>query len=123
MTTNADRVLDFIAAWEARDIEGILGRMTADAGYLNVGLAEAKGHDAIRAAVTPFLAAATAVRWTTTHIAETSTGVVLTERVDVFELGPKTLSVPVMGVFEFEGDRISAWRDYFDLPGFQSQMA
>jgi limonene-1,2-epoxide hydrolase len=37
--------------------------------------------------------------------------------------GPKTISVPVMGVFEFKGDLIAAWRDYFDLPGFQRQMA
>ena len=38
-------------------------------------------------------------------------------------MGEKTLSVPVMGAFEFHGDLISAWRDYFDLPGFQAQMA
>jgi limonene-1,2-epoxide hydrolase len=122
MASNADRVRDFIAAWEARDIEGILARMTPDATYLNVGLSEAKGREAIRATVTPFLQAATAVRWAITHIAETADGVVLTERVDVFEMGPKVLSVPVMGAFEFTGELIHAWRDYFDLPGFQSQM-
>lgn len=123
MTTNSDRVRAFIAAWERRDVEDILARMTPDATYLNVGLSEAKGHDAIRAVVTPFLATASAVRWTITHIAETADGVVLTERTDVFEMGDKTLSVPVMGAFEFEGDKIRAWRDYFDLPGFQAQMA
>ena len=58
--TNSDRVLAFIAAWEARDIEAILAGLTPDAVYLNVGLAEAKGHDAIRAAITPFLAGASA---------------------------------------------------------------
>ncbi len=123
MATNSDRVRAFIGAWEARDLEGIVGRMTPEAVYLNVGLAEAKGHEAIRATVAPFLGAATAVRWTITHIAETADGVVLTERLDEFVLGEKTLSVPVMGAFEFEGDLISAWRDYFDLPGFQAQMA
>jgi limonene-1,2-epoxide hydrolase len=123
MTTNSDRVRAFIGAWEARDLEGILARMALDAVYLNVGLAEARGHEAIRATVAPFLGASSAVRWTISHIAETDTGVVLTERLDEFVLGEKTLSVPVMGVFEFEGELISAWRDYFDLPGFQSQMA
>jgi limonene-1,2-epoxide hydrolase len=122
MAANSDWVKAFIAAWEARDLEGILGRMTADATYLNVGLSEAKGHEAIRATITPFLMAATAVRWTITHIAETPDGVVLTERVDEFVIGEKTLSIPVMGAFEFEGELISAWRDYFDLPGFQAQM-
>jgi len=123
MVSNADRVREFIGAWEARDVEGILGRMAPDAAYLNVGLSEANGHEAIRATITPFLTAATAVRWTITHIAESADGVVLTERVDLFEMGDKSLSVPVMGAFEFEGEMIKAWRDYFDLPGFQAQMS
>ena len=122
MASNADRVRDFIAAWEARDVDGILSRMAPDATYLNVGLSEAKGHDAIRAVVAPFLATASAVQWTITHLAETGDGVVLTERLDVFVMGDKTLSVPVMGAFEFSGDKISAWRDYFDLPGFRAQL-
>ncbi len=123
MPSNSDRVRAFIGAWEARDVDDILARMTPDATYLNVGLSEAKGHEAIRATVTPFLMTASAVRWTITHIAESDRGVVLTERIDVFVMGDKTLSVPVMGAFEFEGSLISAWRDYFDLPGFQAQMA
>jgi limonene-1,2-epoxide hydrolase len=123
MATNCDRVRDFIAAWEARDVDGILRRMTPDAAYLNVGLSEARGHEAIRATITPFLMTASAVRWTISHIAETADGVVLTERVDEFVMGDKTLSVPVMGAFEFDGELIGAWRDYFDLPGFQAQMS
>jgi limonene-1,2-epoxide hydrolase len=123
MASRCDLVREFIGAWEARDVEAILSRMTQGAAYLNVGLSEAKGREAIRATVTPFLTTASEVRWTITHIAETQDGVVLTERIDVFVIGQKTLSVPVMGAFEFEGDLISAWRDYFDLPGFQAQMA
>jgi len=123
MSSHCERVRAFIAAWEARDVEDILARMTPDAAYLNVGLSEAKGREAIRATITPFVTTAAEVRWTITHIAESEDGVVLTERVDVFVIGDRTLSVPVMGAFEFEGDLISAWRDYFDLPGFQAQMA
>ena len=51
MASNCDLVRDFIGAWEARDLEGILSRMTPDATYLNVGLSEAKGHEAIRATI------------------------------------------------------------------------
>jgi limonene-1,2-epoxide hydrolase len=28
-----------------------------------------------------------------------------------------------MGVFELRDGKIFAWRDYFDLPGFQKQMS
>jgi limonene-1,2-epoxide hydrolase len=121
--SHADLVRAFIGAWEARDVEAILARMTPGAVYHNIGMPAAVGHDAIRALVTPFLAGARKVEWTVHHIAETAGGVVLTERTDVFLIGDKTLSIPVMGAFEFEGGLISAWRDYFDLPGFQTQMA
>jgi limonene-1,2-epoxide hydrolase len=118
-----DLVRDFITAWEARDPEAILARMTPDASYLNVGLPEAVGHEAIRGVVTPFLAGARRVEWSVRHIAETAAGAVLTERIDVFELADRTLSIPVMGVFEFKGELIRAWRDYFDVLAFQAQMA
>lgn len=44
---------------------------------------------------------------------------VLTERVDhmVDGTGKVLLSAAVMGIFEVEGDRIAAWRDYFDSAG------
>lgn len=121
--SNKARVLDFIAAWEARDMDRILSLMTEDAFYHNIPMEPVTGREAIRGLLTAFLGGATAVRWTVHHIAETDDGVVLTERTDVFEMGPKTLSLRVMGTFEFKGDLICAWRDYFDLGQFQSQMA
>lgn len=121
--SHSDIVRAFIAAWEARSVDQIVAMMTPDARYLNVGLSEAVGHDAIRAMLAPFLGGATAVRWTVHHLAETPGGAVLTERTDVFEMGPRTVTIPVMGVFEFEGDMICAWRDYFDVPAFQRQLA
>jgi limonene-1,2-epoxide hydrolase len=113
----------FIAAWEARDVEAILALMTPDARYLNVGMPEAVGREAIGAFITPFVAGASAIRWTVRHIAETADGAVLTERIDVFVIGGREVTVPVMGVFEFDGELIKAWRDYFDLADFQRQMA
>ena len=121
--SHVQTVRDLIAGWEARDVEAILATMTADCRYLNVGLPEAVGHEAIRGVVAPFLAGATRVRWTVHHIAETAQGAVLTERTDAFDMGGRQLVIPVMGVFEFRDGKISAWRDYFDLPAFQQQMA
>jgi limonene-1,2-epoxide hydrolase len=121
--SHSDLVRAFIGAWEARDVEAILARMTPDAIYHNIGLPQAVGHDAIRAFIGPFLAGASKVEWTVHQIAETAAGMVMTERTDVFVMGPKTISIPVMGIFEFQDGLISAWRDYFDVPGFQAQMA
>ena len=48
----------------------------------------------------------------------------MTERTDVFFAGPKTIELPVMGTFEVTDDgKISAWRDYFDMNQFMSQLA
>ena len=120
--SHPDIVRALIAAWERRSIDDILATMTPDVRYLNVGMPQMVGHDQVRAGLTGFLAASTKVHWTVHHIAEAADGAVMTERTDVFEMGPKTVSIPVMGVFEFDGDKISAWRDYFDVPDFQKQM-
>ena len=122
MTTNIDLMLQFIAAWEAKDVEGIVARMTPDAHYVNVGMSDSRGRDAIRAMLIPFVGGADQIRWTVHHIAQSADGAVFTERTDVFVMGPKTLTVPVTGICEFRSGLISAWRDYFDLPGFQAQM-
>ena len=47
---------------------------------------------------------------------------VLTERVDVFNFAASSIELPVMGAFEVAGDKLSAWRDYFDLNQFMSQL-
>lgn len=121
--SHSDIVRALIAAWEKRSVDDILATMTPNVRYLNVGMPEMVGHEAIRAGLAGFLGVSTKVHWTVHHIAETPDGTVLTERTDVFEMGPKTVSIPVMGAFEFDGDKISAWRDYFDVPDFQKQMA
>ncbi len=40
--------------------------------------------------------------------------VVFTERIDRFRWGKKVLDLPVAGVFEVHGGKITAHRDYFD---------
>jgi limonene-1,2-epoxide hydrolase len=47
---------------------------------------------------------------------------VLTERVDVFHLPGATIELPVMGTFEVKDGKIVAWRDYFDLNQYMSQL-
>jgi limonene-1,2-epoxide hydrolase len=46
--------------------------------------------------------------------------VVLTERVDHFVYDGKKIHARVMGAFEVNGHKITAWRDYFDVPNTTS---
>jgi len=46
----------------------------------------------------------------------------MTERVDRFTLPNKSFELQVMGTFEVNDGKISAWRDYFDLNQFTTRM-
>jgi limonene-1,2-epoxide hydrolase len=121
---NIERTKAFIAHWEARDLEAMLGAVADDIFYHNIPMAPVESKDALRAFAAPFLAGAARVEWEIHHIAETSEGAVLTERLDHFHMKDgKTISIRVMGTFEFDGrGKLTKWRDYFDLAEFQSQM-
>jgi limonene-1,2-epoxide hydrolase len=41
---------------------------------------------------------------------------VMTERVDHFSYDGRKVDARVMGAFEVVGDKIAAWRDYYDVP-------
>ncbi len=49
--------------------------------------------------------------------------VVLTERLDRFVMGGKTVELPVAGVFEVSDGKITAWRDYFDMATWTRQTS
>ena len=121
--TNTDAVRAFIASWEARDVDAIVDAFADDPTYHNIPMEPLTSREAIRAFTEPFLGSTTAVEWQVLFIAENADGVVLTERVDIFHFGPKSLSIRVMGTFELEDGKIKSWRDYFDLAEFQEQMA
>lgn len=116
-------VLELIDGFNQMDIERILACFADAAVYHNIPMEAVTGQDNIRAALQPFLAGSTAVQWDLISIAEDAQGRVLTERLDKFEIGGKWISIAVMGVFEVVDGKIAAWRDYFDLAQFQSQMA
>ena len=47
---------------------------------------------------------------------------VMTERVDVFTFVNGRIALPVSGTFEVRDGKIVAWRDYFDMNQFVSQL-
>jgi len=115
-------VREFCAAWEARDEQRILDAFTDDGVYHNMPMAPATGKDAIKGLLAMILAPASDVKFEIKHIAANG-DVVLTERVDTFVIGGKTVTLPVMGAFEVRDGKIAAWRDYFDLATWTKQTS
>lgn len=120
--SNTNIIEAFLAAWNARDLDGIMAHIAPDCVYHNMPMEPVTGRDAIREALAPFVAGATAIDWQTLHIAETGKGHVLTERVDSFTFPDHAITVRVMGIFELKDRLINHWRDYFDMEEFTRQM-
>ena len=92
-----------------------------DAVYHNIPVDPAVGHDAILALLNMFMGAIERVEFQVRNIAAVG-DTVLTERVDVFYLPKGTIELPVMGTFEVKDGKIAAWRDYFDLNQYMTQL-
>jgi limonene-1,2-epoxide hydrolase len=112
----------FCAAWSDGDLDGIVAYFTDDAVYHNIPLDPVVGRENIKATIAGFTAGVDKIEFRVHHIVADDT-VVLTERTDAFFAGEKTIELPVMGAFEVEAGKIKAWRDYFDLNQFMSQMS
>ena len=115
-------VLDFIAAWNARDLNRIADGLAEDVIYHNIPVNPLRGREAVRAAVGPLVGSCSSIDWEVHHIAGGEGGVVLTERTDRFIREGKALSIRVMGTFEVRDGMIVAWRDYFDMAEWQRQL-
>ncbi|HEX7849809.1 MAG TPA: limonene-1,2-epoxide hydrolase family protein [Sphingomonas sp.] len=119
MQTPSQIVSDFIALWEEPDgfPQAVDTYFTPDTVWENHGLITTRGPEEAIGFYDQFGAATgmKGMRIDVTAIAETGAKV-LTERVDyILGAGGETvMTVPVMGIFEVEGGRITAWRDYFD---------
>ncbi|HEX5265834.1 MAG TPA: limonene-1,2-epoxide hydrolase family protein [Acidimicrobiales bacterium] len=122
MATPAQIVSEFIAAWPDKDVARLASFFSEDAVYHNIPMEPVKGREAIQATFAGFMGMADQIRFDTLQLVAEGP-VVMTERVDHF-IGPeRTISLPVMGVFEVNDGAITAWRDYFDMNQFTSQMS
>ena len=102
-------------------IDEITACFTDDAVYHNIPVDPVVGHDGIRGMLGMFLAPGATIEFRVLNIVAEG-DVVLTERVDVFRMGDATIELPVMGTFEVRDGLIAAWRDYFDLNQYMSQL-
>jgi limonene-1,2-epoxide hydrolase len=80
------------------------------------------GRQAIVASFASFMAMGGQVGVDIVHLAADGP-LVMTERIDHFvNADGRTISLPVMGVCEVHDERITAWRDYFDLSEFSAAL-
>ncbi len=96
--------------------------MSADCAYENVGLTNTVGPAAASTLFDGFntqMGFASLIIEMNGLVAAGNT--VMTERVDHLDdaNGKRLMSLRVMGVFEVSGEKITAWRDYFDTVPFR----
>src|SRR5207253_10750548 len=90
--------------------------------YTHLPQAPPTGRDSIKTFLAGFAGSAKQINYRVNNIVADG-DVVLTERVDVFELPNGKVELPVIGTFEVKDGKIAAWRDYFDMKQFMDQMA
>jgi len=115
-------VAEFIAAIERGDVDGALSYLSPTCEYDNVPISKAIGHDEIKAVLGMFVSPDNPAEFRVLRQAATG-NLVMNERIDRLAIGGKTVEIPVVGVWEVEGDKITLWRDYFDVGQMNSQLA
>jgi limonene-1,2-epoxide hydrolase len=108
-----DFIVAFMSAWANRDAAQVASFFSEDAAYHNVPMDPVVGRSAIEATVADFMTMGGQVRVDISHIVAEGP-VVMVERVDHFVGGERTITIPIVGVFEVREGKIKAWRDYFD---------
>ena len=119
-------VARFIDAVVAKDLDAATALVSDGIEYDNVPIGTSHGKDAFRSVLGPFLGGASEIDWIIHHqvaSGDLERGVVMNERVDRFKMVGGWMELPVAGLFIVENGLITLWRDYFDLGGFQSQLA
>jgi limonene-1,2-epoxide hydrolase len=113
----------FCQAWADGDFDAVVASFTDDGVYHNIPVDPMVGHEQIRAMIDGFTNGLDIVEFKILEMLSRGS-TVITERVDIFRKPDgSTVELPVMGIFEFEGDKIARWREYFDLNQFMNQVA
>lgn len=120
MSDPVTEVLAFFDEWKptlAAMLASMEKRFTDQTVWENVGISRTVGFAQAKAFMEAFAGAnpIESGEVIVHHIAAAGNAV-LTERIDNFydKDGNRVLSIPLMGVFEMDGPKILAWRDYFD---------
>ena len=114
MPTRLDTVMLMINDMGAKNYDRAPDYFTADCEYTNMPLGTATGPAGVRTVLEPFFAPTITNEFQLIRAA-VNDACVFVERLDRHLIESGWVELPVVGVFEFQGDKISIWRDYFDI--------
>ncbi|KCZ54758.1 hypothetical protein HY29_13245 [Hyphomonas beringensis] len=120
MPTSADDQLigiveDIIASWKRKDIDGVLSHVADNVQYhYRVGSRPLNGPDELRAFLEKFGAGMHDINWKIFRHSQTGNLLMVEGADDFVDADGNRVRTPYMGVFEFEGDKVVGWRDYFN---------
>ncbi|WP_417493238.1 nuclear transport factor 2 family protein [Maricaulis sp.] len=123
MQTKFEVLQTIIKSWcETQDVEAVIAHLTEDVvwHYSTTAAAPKIGHDGAREFLKAYKLKARRPNWRIFRAAEAGNALFVegADEFDTVEGGH--VAVPYMGIFEFEGQRIKAWRDYFN-PGLVAE--
>lgn len=111
----------FMKDMERLDYDAALKHVAADCEYTNPPpIGTVRGPEGIRAVLEPFFAPTLENEFKILREASDGERVFL-ERLDRHRLADRWVELPVTGVLEVRGGRITYWRDYFDAQTILSQ--
>jgi len=119
---DAEQVVNgFIEAIGRKDQAAAMAFVADDCYYDNVPVGNMTGKDKMAEFLAPMFKGSGPVVFEIHR--QTATGnIVMNERTDRFMMKGKEIAIPVAGVFEVNGDKITFWRDYFDNGMFMEQI-
>lgn len=119
--TPLEIVEEFISALERKDIDSAISLLADDCEYDNVPMGKMFGSENVREFLGPMIENCSSVDWPV-HRSSSSGNIVFNERLDRFEMGGNWIEIPVCGVWEVIDEKITLWRDYFDLATYRDQL-
>ncbi len=111
-----DVIKTVMGAWARHDIEELLTHIDEDIEWhYQVGSRPINGRDKMRKMLTGLKDHQLDSRWRLVRFATADDSVMIEAIDDYRNPDGHRVQVPYMGVYEFDGMRIKAWRDYVDL--------
>jgi uncharacterized protein (TIGR02246 family) len=116
-----DTIRAYYAAWVRDDLEAVLALCTDDVVAVNVPIGPLRGKPAVREFFAKFGRGMTGKRYDVERILVQG-DVAMVEGVENYTKAGRAVALPYMSTFQFRGDLIREWRDYFDLQTVQRQL-